>query len=654
MPGRVKSWKDKGYRIHLMTGVSWGQYQDYLFGKWDGINHLDEAQTRANGERIGHDKDVYYMCPGPDYGKYLAEGVLKACEAGVEAIHLEEPEFWASAGYSPAFKKEWQAMYNEAWQPPESSVDARWRSGKLKYFLYRRALQQVFDAVQDWNKAHHKNVRCYVPTHSLLNYADWSIVSPESSLARLNGCSGYIAQVWTNTAREPNTYQGIEKQRTFEYGFIEYGIMQNLVRSTGREVWYLADPSEDKDWRDWADHRENYHATLIASLLQPDVSRYEIAPWPERIFGGTSPAPGDVGQQDQTKWVGISPEYAQELQQVFNALKDMKQRDTEWLSGTRGIGLIMSDSLMFQRGGPSAGDDLFGQVLGLALPFIKRGIPLQPMQLENIGLPGYLDGLKVILMSYEGQKPLDPLAHQALVEWVRRGGTLVFVDDDSDPFNHVREWWNRNGVDQAIPRHDLFAKLGLSRTAKAGSYRVGNGLLLYIDRLPSQISRDPNGSRSLYSMVRSCTPQIRWTTRGSIGLRRGPYVAIAGLDETDEATTTLKGRYVDLFDPLLKVLVNPAIQPNTQHFLVDLSRNKQQVIACAGQVFGHQVKDGWSGTVEGISDTPSMLLLRLPKEPRTTTVDGQVIDTITYDSENKLAWVRFANEDRPRKIVIRF
>ena len=72
-------------------------------------------------------------------------------------------------------------MYNEPWQAPESSPDARWRSGKLMYFLYRRALQQVFDSVQEFNKEKGKKVRCYVPTHSLLNYADWGIVSPQSS-----------------------------------------------------------------------------------------------------------------------------------------------------------------------------------------------------------------------------------------------------------------------------------------------------------------------------------------------------------------------------------------------------------------------------------------------------------------------------------------
>ena len=211
-----------------MTGVSWGNYQDYLYGRFDGVNHEDEAQTLRDGQKRSHGGDVYYMCPGINYGKYLCQGVQRALDAGAEALHLEEPEFWVRGGYSEGFKREWRSHYSEDWQPPHSSVDAQWRASKLKYFLYRRALQQVFDHVQDFNRRTGRTVRCYVPTHSLLNYAHWRIVSPESSLARLNGCDGYIAQVWTGTARTPNTFRVATRQRTFETAFLEYGAMQNL------------------------------------------------------------------------------------------------------------------------------------------------------------------------------------------------------------------------------------------------------------------------------------------------------------------------------------------------------------------------------------------------------------------------------------------
>lgn len=56
-------------------------------------------------------------------------------------------------------------------------------------------------------------VRCYVPTHSLVNYASWQIVSPEASLASLPCVDGYIAQVWTGTSREATFYNGEVRER---------------------------------------------------------------------------------------------------------------------------------------------------------------------------------------------------------------------------------------------------------------------------------------------------------------------------------------------------------------------------------------------------------------------------------------------------------
>lgn len=324
MPERVKGWRDRGYGVHLMTGVSWGEYQDYLYGRFDGTNHVDNAQTERDGKKISHGGDVYYMCPAENFGEFLSVGVQRALDAGVEAVHLEEPEFWARAGYSEGFKREWQSYYHEPWQPPQESVDGQWRASKLKYYLYRRALQQVFQHVQDYNKRTGRQARCYVPTHSLLNYAHWCIVSPESSLARLDGCDGYIAQVWTGTSRTPNYYLGQRKERTFETAFLEYGAMQNLVRATGRRVWYLNDPVEDNPRHDWTDYRRNWEATMTASLLQPEVWRYEVAPWPERVFGGKYPR--NAKPEDRKE---IPPDYASELQVVMQALNDMNQHEVK-------------------------------------------------------------------------------------------------------------------------------------------------------------------------------------------------------------------------------------------------------------------------------------------------------------------------------------
>jgi hypothetical protein len=655
LPARIESWRERGYRIHVMTGVSWGKYQDYLYGRFDGINHEDEAQTSRDGQKRSHGGDVYYMCPGTNYGKFLCVGVQRALDAGAEAIHLEEPEFWVTSGYSEGFKREWQNYYGEPWQAPHESIDAQWRASKLKYFLYRRALQQVFDYVQDYNARSGRHVRCYVPTHSLLNYAHWSIVSPESSLARLKGCDGYIAQVWTGTSRTPNMYGGKLKERTFETAFLEYGAMQNLVRSTGRGVWYLNDPIEDNPNHDWADYQRNWECTLVASLFQPEVSQFEVAPWPERIFNGHYPR--SAPPEDRK---GIPPAYATELQTVMSTLNDMKQSRVEWDCGTRGVGVLVSDSLMFERGDPSPSDSHMGHFYGLAMPLLKRGIPVTPVQLENVTVPGYLDGFKVLLLTYQGMKPLSAEVHTQLAAWVKNGGVLVVCDDDSDPFNSVREWWNSNGLKYRTPREHLFEQLGFKNDSST-DWRFGKGDVIWSRENPAKLSRDSEGPARVESLVHRAADRakLKWRETNYLLLRRGPYVIAAGLDEsTPGITNVLRGRFINLFDAQLQVRTEVRIEPGGRYLLRDLQSPVAQpeVLASACKALVTQ-RDGKSLSlaVEGVGETPGVVLLQGMKAlPHSITLDGELVKDVDYSKKDNLLWVHFANETRPRVLAIQF
>ncbi|MEI7909040.1 MAG: DUF4350 domain-containing protein [Verrucomicrobiota bacterium] len=660
LPARVESWQSRGYRVHLMTGVAWGEYQDYLYGRYDGVNHEDNAQTDRNGHKIGHGGDVYYMSPAENYGEYLCVGVQRGLDAGVEAVHLEEPEFWARAGYSEGFKREWQAFYHEPWQAPHTSVDAQWRASKLKYFLYRRALQQVFDHIQAFNKRTGKSVRCYVPTHSLINYAHWCIVSPQSSLAKLAGCDGYIAQVWTGTARTPNHFRGNLKQRTFETAFLEYGAMQNLVRATGRSVWYLNDPIEDNPRYDWDDYRSNWESTLVASLLQPDVWQYEVAPWPERIFGGRYPANAKAGDRRP-----MPPEYATELQVVINALNDMKQPSHSWDCGTRGIGVLVSDSLMFQREQPTPSHPNMAQFYGLALPLLKRGIPVTPVQLENTPLAGFLDPQQVLLLSYQGQKPLSADVHTALAAWVKQGGVLIVADDDSDPYNQVREWWNEQGKTTRIPRQHLFDALGLADAAFSSNpqaaAKVGKGSVIWLHENPVQFALGADADARLALVVRQAAEAagLKWSETNHLLLSRGPYRIGAGLDESIAAPpTTLQGRFVNLFDPQLVPQHTITLGPESRFFLLDLDAVKSptpRLLAAACKTLPLDSADGqlrW--TLEGVGATPAIVLIAAATAPRSIQLDGQAITDFTYSAGEGLLHIRFPNEARPRVLAVEF
>ena len=123
---RVKSWRDRGYTTHFMTGIAWGEYQEYFTGKWDGQRHLDEGQVTAKGDTIWHGHLVPYIVPSDNYLKYIKEKhVKRVIDAGVEAIFMEEPEFWARGGYSEAFKREWKKYYGFDWRPQHESLSTR-------------------------------------------------------------------------------------------------------------------------------------------------------------------------------------------------------------------------------------------------------------------------------------------------------------------------------------------------------------------------------------------------------------------------------------------------------------------------------------------------------------------------------------------------
>src|SRR5688500_20261016 len=49
---RVKSWRNRGYQVHFMTGIAWGQYDDDFFGIWIGQKHMGEVMVTVQGDNI--------------------------------------------------------------------------------------------------------------------------------------------------------------------------------------------------------------------------------------------------------------------------------------------------------------------------------------------------------------------------------------------------------------------------------------------------------------------------------------------------------------------------------------------------------------------------------------------------------------------------
>lgn len=637
---RIASWKKKGYETHFMTGIAWGEYQDYFTGEWDGEWHLDEGQVTAKGDTIWHGHLVPYIVPTENYLNYIKEKhVKRVIDAGITEIFMEEPEFWARGGYSESFKKEWESFYGFPWRAQHESPENTYLSNKLKYHLYYRALNEVFSFAKEYGKSKGLDIKCYVPTHSLVNYSQWQIVSPEASLASLPCVDGYIAQVWTGTSREPNFYNGIQRERVFETAFLEYGSMESMTAPTGRKMFFLTDPIEDRA-KDWDDYKRNYQATFVAQLLYPKIANYEIMPWPERIYEGLY----KISPNSKEK-ARIPQDYATQMQVMINSLNKIPQSSSK-VSGSNGVSVLMANSLMFQRFPTHNGynDPQLSNFYGLALPFLKRGIPISTTHIENLKYKECLSDVKILMMTYSNMKPLEKEAHTYLSEWVKKGGILVYSGRDNDPFQAVSEWWNKDGYNYSSPSSHLFSLMNMPHMPIDGIYTYGKGTICIIRQDPKEYVLEPSGDESIVKLVsdlyKTATNGKSLEFKNNFQLSRGIYELIAVMNESvSDNPVEVSGTLVDLFDPQLPVYKSKTICPGEQCFFANIDkmklRKQPKVIASASREYEEEYKKGeYSYVAKGPSGIKAVARVYLPSEPIRVMIDNKEISVENYEWDN--------------------
>ena len=634
---RMASWRERGYETHFMTGIAWGGYQDYFTGAWDGVPHWDEAQVAVGNDTIWHGRQTPYIVPTENFLAYFKERQVKpAIDAGADAIFLEEPEFWARAGYSDAFKREWADYYGEPWRPQDESPEATYMSAKLKYHLYYRALDEAFTYAKEYGRSLGRDIRCYVPTHSLVNYSQWQIVSPEASLASLPCVDGYIAQVWTGTSRVLNWYDGVEKERVFEAAYLEYGCAASMTAPTGRRLWFLTDPVEDRS-RDWDDFRRNYQATFTAQLLYPQVADYEIMPWPERIYTGLYPVAAGSSEMST-----IPSAYATQMQVMTNALQQMPPASPL----PRRYSVLMANSLMFQGFPEHDGytDPRLSGFFGLAMPLLKRGQPVGITHLENLAYPKALDGVGVLLMTYADMKPLSPDAHHHLASWVHHGGNLIYSATDLDPFQHVREWWNTGASAFNTPSDHLFSLMGMPAGAPEGLYTYGRGRVYVLRHDPKDYVLSAGGDKPLLDAVETLVGRLRGTN--VLTLSRGPYRIAAVLDEgVSSEHYREEGYFIDLYDPSLPVLDCIDLAPGEQGLYYDIRKAGRgpRILAAASRAYGeHRCTRTFSYSCKAPANTENVTRILLPAEPVQVLVDGASCP-FTWDPRSRTCFLRLPN-----------
>lgn len=531
---------------------------------------LTAEMQAKHGKDITVRMDDHYKSPTESRTEIVKQFARDALSNGAAGVGFDEPEYWAQTGYEEAFKREWLAYYGTPWEPPHSSVDARYKADHLKVQLFEKHISAVL------TDAHHSKSApvCLLSTHSPIGYYGMGMVTAHHALISIPAVREVLAEVWNVP---------------FEIGYLEYSSMWNLTRGTGKRLWFFMDPMGDHPGLSLDFYRRSFGENLLASLMFPGVDSFEVLAWPRRIYGQ------------------VPKEYEIVVNTSVGVLSEMwRYPDGRIEAGSEGIGTFVSDSMARQRSDPSPSD--FNGFLGLCKPLLAGGVQVQVLSLDRVAEPGYLDGMKTLLLSYDFLKPVDPAQNRALADWCRRGGSLI-VFGGTDAYNALSDsWWRRDGY--ASPVEHLFAETGLpikdartlplgaedrvllpadgistQRLHVPGAYpitlyapptgaeptytpegettpavwqaSVGKGSVVFAGIAPGFLATTAQGATWERSLVKSAYQRAggRYIEQPYFMLKRGPYTAIRTLGKELKAG----GRFVDLLSPELSVLQDPTV-----------------------------------------------------------------------------------------------
>ena len=337
---------------------------------------------------------------------------------------------------------------------------------------------------------------------------------------------------------------------------------------------------------------------------------------------------------------------------MFQLFGDMEQSDILFEGGTDGVGVFMSDSGLFQRTFPDGivdGEELgdrfraamhknsgnpvdeeaaarlmkeigekdslmydfiqsaaFPNFFGVAMPLVKYGLPIHPVQLDNVRrFAGYLEDYKCLVLSYEYMKPDAPDVNAAVVSWIREGGTLIYVGDGSDPFHKIDAWWGQRGY--ANPAEHLVQKT----LADTG---------------------------------------ITWTYRNDLTLHRGPYVISSVMAESvSDEKKVFTGVYADLMTNDYAIIHEKDVAPDDVTLLFDFSKIEGEdfrIVGTSARVEeGETTENGVMLRLKTADKIKAFTRVRLPKQPtdiKAIDEDGEAVAVeSSWDEETKTLLVSY-------------
>ena len=553
----LHSWSAQHFLPQRMFFADSDAGNHYTQGRFDGQTHYEDIELDRNGKRILCANVRPYMLPTKGWTDYLKTQVKFSIDAGAAAIYPEEPLAHNFTGYEKSFQTAFAEEYNTPWQPPHESPDTFYKTAQLKNKLYINLEQDLQIYTARYARQNNRSVDFLIPIHSMFSNLSARLVAPLGTSLDLKGHTGYIGQIWTGPVRWTIGNCSDKNITFFDSAYVNYDYFTNLVADSPLKLYLLADPVEDDPSYKWNEYDKWYKECLAAKLLFPLIDTYEIMPWPDRIFlpghsiGGGTPGPA---------------RYRTILMSAITALQDVPLGTRDDLtSGTKGIGMLVGDSAMWQNSNNPVQDPF----MGLLIPPLKQGIPISSVPIERSADKIYMKNFRLLMLSYEAWKPHKEEFHDNITEWVNDGGTLI-VFDTKDKFDSIDMFWKQQKF--PTPQAHLLNKFKINPESIRNfphHKKAGQGHIIVSNLSPKTFVNEKTAQQKYLPLLRNA-----FKTHLNEKLNEPKYLIAKRGDftiaHTFDTQKTIKGKLINIFHEDLPVIQNPHLEQNTSQILFDI------------------------------------------------------------------------------------
>lgn len=648
------SWSRQKYQIHAKYVPGKYSASDYAAVKNIPSATAQAFQQDQNGKII-FDSGYYFPVPVSPPSEQFKKLLEHALADSVRAIQLESALYADRAGFSPKFKSEWEKFYKQAWINPFSSADAYFQSNRLKRELLYRATAGLLKATQRFmDEKKVPPFACYLKIPSLFSAARRNFITPITQVTGLPQVNGFIGiiEYETGEIRPPKNLPA--QPDIFEQAYFDAGFFKNTIRQTGKKLWLelRANPTVRKSHSKL--YLANFQRALTAALMQYEIKGLVLE--------------AESALQFQQKRKGSLPaNFATQLQVAINIgrqLHGISPLNYVWLSGTRHIGVLVSDALLDQAGYPAQQDSELQSVYFPALSMLRHGMPVEMVNLDRCTNFDYLRTYRILFLSYEAQRPSSPELHSILEKWIDAGGVLIFQDAPVDSFNFPGSWWRKDKKKYLQAQQHLFDQLGLPQNPQPGIYEYGKGALIYDPQPCSKLALEDKGSQKICQHVLQAIRFIEndnyhYKIQNYLYIHRGPFIIAAVFKNSlSEKALEIPGIFIDCLPPEMPLIDKKMIQPGDVGILFNVKKMEKifsKVLISHSSIRDEQA-DGnnlsfISRGMAGITCHTLIKLVAMPPEIKLTTRSGQSVscEIQWYPKEHLL---RLIYENRGEDILV--